>query len=147
MERSILKRRNLLRQCVLVSELSTCNRRKVGCITTDENGIILSTGRNGTPRGLEHCNSSMCGTNHESGKNLDSCMAIHAEINALLFCPDINKIHTIYVTTSPCVSCMKAILNTSCKVIVYRDDYTEEHLEKIKLMCKDRITIIKELTL
>lgn len=58
-----------------------------------------------------------------SGTNLDGCEAIHAESNALLQCRDVYAIDTCYVTASPCINCVKLLLNTSCRKIVYRDDY------------------------
>lgn len=58
-----------------------------------------------------------------SGTMLDACEAIHAEQNALLQCPDVREIYACYVTTAPCVTCTKLLLNTGCRVIVYLDDY------------------------
>jgi dCMP deaminase len=66
-----------------------------------------------------------------SGTNLDGCMAIHAEQNALLQCKDIHDIDTAYVTTSPCVTCTKLLLNTSCNRIVFLETYTHSQSEKI----------------
>jgi dCMP deaminase len=65
------------------------------------------------------------GSTSPSGTNLDSCNAIHAEQNALLQCRDVHLIHTAYVTTSPCVTCTKLLLNTSCKRIVYLEEYPQ----------------------
>jgi len=61
----------------------------------------------------------------ESGTMLDSCEAIHAEQNALLQCQDVRQIHTCYVTTSPCVTCTKLLLNTSCQRIIYQLPYPQ----------------------
>src|SRR3990167_8057918 len=58
-----------------------------------------------------------------SGTNLDGCQAIHAEQNALLQCRDMYAIHTAYVTASPCMTCCKLLLNTSCQRIVYVEEY------------------------
>lgn len=63
------------------------------------------------------------GSGSPSGTNLDGCEAIHAEQNALLQCKDVWDIHTAYVTTSPCTTCVKLFLNTSCKVIVFDELY------------------------
>ncbi len=49
----------------------------------------------------------------------DTCMAVHAEVNALLNCPDPEKIETAYVTHAPCLRCTKMLLNTSVKAIVF----------------------------
>jgi len=63
------------------------------------------------------------GATAPSGMDLDSCQAIHAEQNALLQCRDIHTIHTAYVTASPCITCCKLLLNTSCQRIVYIEEY------------------------
>ena len=58
-----------------------------------------------------------------SGTQLDGCEAIHAEQNALLQCRDVYSIHTCYVTTSPCMTCVKLLLNTTCERIVFVEAY------------------------
>lgn len=58
-----------------------------------------------------------------SGQGLDACQAIHSEQNALLQCRDPWQIDTAYVTASPCVTCLKLLLNTSCRRIVYSQEY------------------------
>lgn len=64
------------------------------------------------------------GATAPSGQNLDGCHAIHAEQNALLQCRDIYAIDICYVTVSPCMTCAKLLLNTSCRRIVYLSEYT-----------------------
>ena len=49
----------------------------------------------------------------------DTCMAVHAEVNALLNCPDPEKIHAAYVTHAPCLRCMKMLLNASVKTVIF----------------------------
>src|SRR3954463_16309245 len=39
---------------------STCMRGHVGCVVTDADGFILSTGYNGAPRGMPHCFEAGC---------------------------------------------------------------------------------------
>lgn len=74
--------------------------------------------------GFEHTHPYACpGANSPSGTNLDGCHAIHAEQNALLQCRDVYSIHTCYVTTAPCVTCCKLLLNTSCQHIVFLEEY------------------------
>jgi len=108
----------------LVAARSTCVRRAVGCILVDEYTRVLGMGYNGVARGLPHCLDSPCqGANFESGQGLDLCDAIHAEQNAVITVPDVYKIRTCYVSASPCVSCTKLLLNTSCSRIVFLEDY------------------------
>jgi len=119
---------------------STCLRRSVGCVLVNERDQILSTGYNGVPSGFKHCNEGVLegtmdwagvsypnkcsGADAPSGEKLDACNAVHAEQNALLQCPNVYEIKTAYVTASPCMHCIKLLLNTSCEVIVFDEEYT-----------------------
>lgn len=120
------KEQYFLKIAVLVATRSTCPRRMVGCVIVNEHGHIKATGYNGVPRNFPHCIDKPCGgQNAASSKGLTSCMATHAEQNALLQCNDVMDIHTIYVTTSPCITCSKLIANTSCKRVVYSEEYAD----------------------
>lgn len=101
-----------LKHARVASERSTCIRRAVGCVLVDEFGHVLSTGRNGVPKGQPHCNEGHpCkGANAPSGTGLTECRAIHAEINAVAHCPDPSKVDTIYITDSPCKFCCDALM-------------------------------------
>ena len=61
-----------------------------------------------------------------SGLNLDACEAVHGEQNALLQCRDVFAIDTAYVTTSPCLTCVKLLLNTSCQRIIFAEPYAHD---------------------
>jgi dCMP deaminase len=112
----------------LVSTRGTCFRRKVGCVLVDSRNFVLATGYNGRPSGFDHCEGdTKCeGACSKSGTNLDACEAIHAEQNALLQCSDSQRIYAAYVTAFPCITCIKLLLNTSCKLIVYDEDYPHQ---------------------
>lgn len=107
--------------------MSTCKRRKVGAVIVSESRQILSVGFNGSPRGFIHCTDQPCaGADQKSGEGLDLCEAIHAEENALLQCPDINKAWAIFTTSEPCLSCTKKILNTNIQKVVFNEAYPHE---------------------
>ena len=144
MNKRITKHQWAMDIALISSERSTCCRRKVGCVLLNERGHVLSTGYNGVAAGLPHCNEviklgsgedvfiNKCqGADSQSGTNLDGCQAIHAEQNALLQCSDVYKIHTCYVTTSPCITCVKLLLNTSCKEIAFIEEYPQKEAEKL----------------
>ena len=104
--------------------LSTCPRRKVGCVIVDEKGRPLSVGYNGVPSGRPHCIDNPCpGAGYPSGQGLDKCEAIHAEQNAILQLRDPDRAHTAYVTAFPCNSCIKLLMGTRVQRIVYRQPY------------------------
>ena len=119
-----------MRIAEVTAERSTCHRRKVGAVIVNGWGHIMSTGYNGVPSKLKHCNDSHpCDvTMPISGLDLDKCNAVHAEQNALLQCNDVGEIWKIYVTAMPCIHCQKMLLNTMCNVIVYRDPYPTDTL-------------------
>jgi dCMP deaminase len=123
---------------------ATCLRRQVGCVLLNARGHVLATGYNGVASGLPHCNQhdpfyplgfpdACAGAHAPSGTNLDGCQAIHAEQNALLQCRDVYTIHTAYVTASPCVTCCKLLLNTSCERIVYGEEYPHSAAKELWL--------------
>lgn len=119
----------------LIANQATCVRRSVGCVLVDKLGHVLSTGYNGVARGLPHCNEGHpCeGAGMSKGEGLDKCEAIHAEQNALLQCGDVENIHTCYCTASPCIHCLKLLLNTSCKRIVFREEYYHARAKELWL--------------
>ena len=94
-------------------------------VITDKEGIVLSTGFNGVPKGRYHCNEGHPCPDHDaaSGTKLDGCFAVHAEQNALIYLQDHNRARNIYVTTFPCMHCLKMLLNTNIDKIYYREDY------------------------
>lgn len=109
-----------------ISERSTCSRRAVGCVLVDKDNRVLSVGHNGPARGMKHCTENPCeGAGLPSGTGLELCQAIHAEQNALMFCNDIMKIDKCFVTVSPCIHCIKMLMNTSCKTIVFGGEYSQ----------------------
>lgn len=111
----------------LVAQRSSCLSRQVGAILVKEKRI-LATGYNGSPSKIENCieKGGCLRKGSKSGENLNTCMAVHAEMNAILqmarygvSCEDT----VLYVTTFPCINCMKAIINSGIREIVYLEDY------------------------
>lgn len=120
----------------LVAQRATCIRRRVGCVLVDRNNHVLATGYNGTSRGSIHCIDRACpGAHLPSGEGLHLCQAIHAEINALVQCRSVDDIYSLYTTSSPCILCMRVIVGTGVKRIVFREAYP--HAEAY-LMAQDR---------
>jgi len=115
-----------LKMANLSSERATCKRRKVGCILVNSKKHVIATGYNGVAAGQEHCIDNPCeGAQLKSGEGLDKCEAIHAEQNALLQCRNVYDIQTVYCTLSPCIHCLKLLLNTSAQRIVFMEKYVD----------------------
>ena len=126
---------------------ATCARRSVGAVITTADNRILSTGYNGTHSGQTHCTDQPCaGAEMPSGTGLDSCAAVHAEQNALVNSTDTARAHNIYVTTMPCVSCTKLLLNTPIQHIYFRESYPQaEQSLRLWLQTAERTcTLVEE---
>ncbi len=102
---------------------STCDRKNVGAVIVRDR-TILSTGYNGSIRGLPHCD--------EVGHLMenDHCVGtIHAEANAIIQAAkngvNINK-GEMYTTASPCWSCFKLIANSGIRRIYYGEFYRDQ---------------------
>jgi len=108
-----------------VATRSTCDRKCVGAVIVRDK-TILSTGYNGSIRGMPHCD--------EAGHMIenDHCVAtIHAEANAVLQAAK-NGVRIegseIYITASPCWSCFKMMANAGIKKIYYGEFYRDERI-------------------
>lgn len=128
-----------LRMAELTSTRSTCIRRSVGCVLVNARRHVIGTGYNGVAMGQRHCIETPCaGAKFESGTGLDTCEAVHAEANALLQCRDVFSIETVYATISPCISCVKLLLNTSAERIVFREEYSHNDMSMKLWTARDR---------
>lgn len=110
-----------------VSKRGTCTRRQIGSVVVNGDEI-KSTGYNGNPRGLPHCDEIGCirdEQNIPSGERSEVCTGVHAEQNALLQAGKGANGATLYTTIVPCNTCAKMIINAGIKRVVYLDDYPE----------------------
>ncbi|PWN22809.1 hypothetical protein BCV69DRAFT_266230 [Microstroma glucosiphilum] len=118
--------------CTLASLRSNCMKRRVGAVLV-RNNRVLSTGYNGTPRGLVNCNEGGCPRCNASatlGTKLDECLCLHAEENALLECGRERggaEGTVLYCNTCPCLRCAVKIVQTGVKEVVYQLDYSVDH--------------------
>ena len=112
----------------VVSTRSTCPRKYVGAVIV-RNRTILSTGYNGSIRGMPHC--SDVGHMMEDGH----CVAtIHAEANAIIQAAR-NGVNidgaTCYVTASPCWNCFKQLANGGIVRIAYGEFYRDDRIFEV----------------
>lgn len=111
----------------VISMSGTCARLKVGCVLVDNHGRVCGTGYNGPASGLPNCIEHPCeGACVGVGKGTGTCDALHAEQNALITCKFPFEIDTCYVSTAPCRDCLKMLMGTSCKRIVFLDEYQHD---------------------
>jgi dCMP deaminase len=130
----------------LVSERSTCIRRKVGAVIVKDKRI-LSTGYNGAPTGIKHCLDIGClrdKLNVPSGERHELCRGLHAEQNAIIQAAyhgvAINGAD-IYCTNLPCIICTKMLINSGINKIYYMDGYPDT-LSK-DMIAEANLTLIK----
>jgi len=117
------------------SELSHCDRKKVGALIV-KNGMIISDGYNGTPSGYDNCCENENWETH--------WYTIHAESNAILKCARWGHScegSTLYLTHSPCKDCSKSILQSGIKRVVYIEDYKD--LEGVNFLINSGIQVEK----
>lgn len=112
----------------LAARRSNCMKRQVGCVLVREKRVI-STGYNGTPRGMNNCSSGgcpRCNTGQHAGLALDTCRCLHAEENALLEAgrERIGKDATLYCNTCPCMTCSVKICQVGISEVVYSMAYS-----------------------
>ena len=102
---------------------STCDRKHVGAVIVRDK-TILSTGYNGSIRGMAHCDDT--GHTMEAGH----CVAtVHAEANAIIQAAK-NGVAIdgaeIYTTASPCWDCFKLIANAGLMRVYYGEFYRDQ---------------------
>lgn len=126
---------------------ATCDRKHVGAVIVRDR-TILSTGYNGSIRGMPHCD--------EVGHVIenDHCVAtVHAEANAILQAAK-NGVRIdgaeIYTTASPCWNCFKLIANAGIHTIYYgefyRDTRSAEVARQVGIKLVDLTEAVRELS-
>lgn len=119
----------LMSTAIVWAAMSTCSRNNVGAVISI-NGRIVSTGYNGAPPGMEHCehpgNSIVV---LRRGTDDNGCkVAVHAEANAIAFAAR-NGVSvltgTIHTTLSPCYACAQLIISAGLTRVVYDVPYRD----------------------
>jgi dCMP deaminase len=120
-----------MKMAYLASSRSTCLRRQVGAVIV-KNKHVLSTGYNGPPKGLKHCDETGCLREQlgiPSGERHEICRGLHAEQNAIIQAAMFGvsiKESVLYVTYTPCVVCAKMLINAGVNEIIYDGNYPDD---------------------
>ncbi len=122
----------------VVAQRSTCiiPGRQYGAVVV-KNKQVISTGYNGAPRGMKDCielgycpKRAKGGT---SGMMHEECIAVHAEMNALMQAGRNAEGATLYVNGFPCKLCARMTVNAGIKRVVVCGEYSDtEGLEILK---------------
>ncbi len=142
---------------VAVDHAARCNCRKtaVGAIIARDDRII-STGYNGTIEGFRNCIDGGCppckDATVESGSQLDRCICVHAEQNALLaaarFGVRVEKA-VCWVTTEPCLDCTKQLIQAHLAEVYYWKPYPlpKEESQELRAEMREHASRASKFTL
>ncbi|ROW03196.1 hypothetical protein VPNG_08135 [Cytospora leucostoma] len=113
----------------LAAQRSNCMKRRVGCVVVSHNRRVISTGYNGTPRGIRNCSEGGCPRCNQGlgrGHALATCLCIHAEENALLEAgrDRLREGAVLYCDTCPCLTCSIKIAQVGISEVVYAYRYS-----------------------
>ncbi|KAI1850774.1 hypothetical protein JX266_004056 [Neoarthrinium moseri] len=113
----------------LAARRSNCMKRAVGCVLVGPSRRVVSTGYNGTPRGVRNCGEGgcpRCNSGETSGVSLATCLCLHAEENALLEAgrERIREGSVLYCNTCPCLTCSIKIVQVGISEVVYNQGYS-----------------------
>lgn len=139
----------------LFAERSTCARADVGAVIVREKRII-STGYNGAPPGMPHCEGVGC--EHEFVKlpwygredefpevsvKLEGCArTVHAEANAIAYAARAGistDCGVMYCTHAPCYTCAKLMVSAGIIECHYNIEYRDER--GIELLDKANVVV------
>ncbi|MBI3051006.1 dCMP deaminase family protein [Candidatus Woesearchaeota archaeon] len=131
----------------LIAKKSSCAKRQIGAVIVKD-GMIVSTGYNGTPRGVKNCNQGgceRCSSDVQSGQNLHECLCVHAEENAIVqaaYQGISTKGSTLYTSLCPCLYCAKTIVNAGIRKVFYNQGYAMD-TQTIRLLTEAKVDIEK----
>ena len=124
-----------------IATRSRCIKRKVGAEILWLNKFAWCYVGSGFNRTKNKCHQNCQRAESASGRDMDKCPAIHAEIDAISRLrklqnmePKIKKTKNLImvVTTHPCMECCKAIAETNISAVYYSDlYYKQEEAEKL----------------
>ena len=125
-----------MQMALLAAKRSTCLRRQVGAVLVKDNQI-LSTGYNGSPKGISHCDQVGClrqKNSVPSGQMHELCRCVHAEQNAIIQAGlngSSTRDATIYCTHQPCSICARLIINAEIKTVYISQIYPDTLAEQL----------------
>lgn len=137
------------------SKRSTCLRGKTGAVVVRERRV-LTTGYNGPPAGLRHCEETGCIRQKKGvpdGERLEITRGLHSIQNTIIQAAVFGisiKDSTLYTTHPPCTICTRMLINAGIRKIImekgYPLDLSLQMLEEtgIELVSWDRENVCVE---
>lgn len=136
-----------------MKQMSKCSRLHVCCLIFKD-GRVISTGVNGSPKGMPNCcdvftlkdrlNPNYYQKHHE----FSSMYEVHAEMNAIIALGKNTTINdydnlTMFCTTCPCPDCAKNIVQAGIKDIFFHDLYDRQPEGGLNLKNYFGVNVIK----
>lgn len=115
------EREQLLAYAEVAARRGTCSRLKVGAVIA-QRGRPVSSGYNGSPSGLPHCD-------HSDGVDQSCTAVVHAEANAIAFAARHGTCVNgglLVSTHSPCLGCANLIINAGIGGVIYAELYRSD---------------------
>ena len=113
----------LMEMARAAAKRSTCSRRNVGAVIARDFRPI-STGYNGAPSGMPHCNHRL-----DELASAGCQVVVHAEANAVAFAARYGvstQGASLFVTLSPCETCAKLVINAGLEEVFYAETYRDQ---------------------
>jgi dCMP deaminase len=129
-----MKHKFFIETAVRLGLESKCVSKKVGAIIARD-GRIISTGYNGTVSGFDNCNDIFDGDVFDKDEHhrWSLLYEIHAEQNALMMAAKygipVNNC-TMYTSLQPCNDCLKLIVASGIKHVIYYEQYLNSNYTK-----------------
>lgn len=117
------------------SRRSTCPRGRVGVVAVDPTGRVLSSGYNGAPAGMAHCDDAGCLMDGEH------CVrSIHAEANMIISAAR-NGVSIsgtdVYSTRRPCLRCTMMLIAAHVASLTWAEEYESDDVVKMLEACEE----------
>lgn len=120
----------LMGLALAVSARADCKGRQVGALLARD-GLVLTTGYNGTPAGMPNCSSGGCvrcadPETYPKGTAYDLCICVHAEQNCLLSAArhGVSVAESLcYTTMRPCYGCLKEMIQADVRGVRYLTEW------------------------
>ncbi len=132
---------------------ATCLSAKKGAIIVKDK-MILSTGYNGSPKGVKHCidgGCQRCTSRHlgkmKSGQYIEPCICCHAEENAIVqaaYNGTSTKGGVIYTSFTPCTNCAKLIINAGITDVYAKTIYPDDTSTKLFQEAGVKLHVLKD---
>jgi len=118
-----------MRMAHIIAERSKDPYTQAGAVVVMPNNVVVGVGYNGFPRGID--NNALPWDKEGKLEDTKYAYICHAEENAIYNANNTTQNCKIYCTLFPCNECVKTIIQTGIREVVYESDkYAETSMVK-----------------